>query len=1434
MSAIPVKEQTEEGKNLYNLFACPSDITQKAIAKAIIDQNHELFNKSITILDLGIGNGWLSFAIVDYLKSQNINDDKIIRVMGIDTSKRWINYLKSSSLPNKNLFEFIKTDFKNWAPEGDSKFDIIISSFFFHHLQDPDFQWKDGLIKALKLLKDDGEMIITELWGDHAGIQTSFDHTFNISDKITDERIKYLRFCKWLVTKINEVTNCSCYKEISSFNVKPIEEFLLINGYQSYSSEIYEYDSNFKMQELIDSLGLKDSRTRSFSAFNIPINQKRLLIKSVKDECQRIFGEHDLEKIEIKALSGCKFYTFKKSLNFIENPLLFKSSEDLREYHSNLVLSKGSDTLNYYNIIVQDTIRILENSFSVKPSIILHYNWNIIKNEWQRELPVLYNIKNGLYKIFNYTYFSNKLNFKTAEFLFRELPEKATLIAQKGSTNGIDVELRRDGSINLITINFSNELFINNKIKIKKISSSFKNQKAINDDYYLINFSDVLNSLNDCEEATDSSDFQTTIKKVNSLVDDFSELLKNIKIYTNNENWELKEITIKKLVQSMYIALLCDFEQILYISSREYIDKISHNEVASGGLLLVYEKKNFDKNNLKQILDLLNLRYRAFSINNFIQKTKLDLFKEQSKTAIISILVDSYSHNISAHSLSALKWWFELRSKILERRFYVGDEKKTTLEISGFEPLSICISQDDLEKTTVPYYSALGLIDSVYNEKFYSLFDFLHFSTKDPSALLKFKKSDQFSSEDKKCNMVSGEIFTKDENLTCFQPQFPVSLDYALFPFFRFLRDKGAFWSGVTRDIAFGGESKSWYKILWEDFANNPLYLGTIAKTEGITKLNVNLSVKKDKKWKTGLFVTIDLSLMDDEECIAKDLFNSEKEIKNRAHDENSYSPYAFVRLGQEFSYFRELLSKEEYNVFLPGGVVGEHALFTIFENQLRNIKHVNKEDLQNHCIEFHISIAKFGEKSELFNVAVWLGHETDMYIDKEKITLWEKVTASIRKPILDINGMPKMGGNSQDKACAAMLFSNKFLNVDDSEKTYYPWIHYTTCKKDDIFKESPSLMINPSKDYEKINYQIDNKNEKGYLKKHFFLWHCEDYYSIKDLEDLKAENISRFKFLIVPTAKYDVFVNQIRKEGVVRLIADDTINNNKSERIKTLKQLYNTWFDFWFNDFEILRVGFKRNQDSVSIVYNKDTLSFDLKINATANNNDQLITLSHGGSDENSACNVRSHGHFWNTYFSKIEDKQPSSFIGKFCEKNATIDDITNDVSRIYDFIEVAATNVMIFDNRLYNRMPKNEEKIEMFRKSLKLNVYEEKDFENHEYGNLKNFIDEEIVKYGIPHVLIVHLSYIEALGYNESKKGYMNSFIENELKDIIKKPNFFFIVITGRGRISWQKDLSLQYSRNTLFKPVESLINAIESGMSYNDNFDVKYNVIKVIFGS
>ena len=39
------------------------------------------------------------------------------------------------------------------------------------------------------------------------------------------------------------------------------------------------------------------------------------------------------------------------------------------------------------------------------------------------------------------------------------------------------------------------------------------------------------------------------------------------------------------------------------------------------------------------------------------------------KSAIISIIVDSFAHNTGAHTLIALKWWFENRFKIMDRSF---------------------------------------------------------------------------------------------------------------------------------------------------------------------------------------------------------------------------------------------------------------------------------------------------------------------------------------------------------------------------------------------------------------------------------------------------------------------------------------------------------------------------------------------------------------------------------------------------------------------------------------------------------------------------------------------------------------------------------------------------------------------------------------------
>jgi hypothetical protein len=958
------------------------------------------------------------------------------------------------------------------------------------------------------------------------------------------------------------------------------------------------------------------------------------------------------------------------------------------------------------------------------------------------------------------------------------------------------------------------------------------------------------------------------------------------------------------------------------------------------------------------------------------------LEKQQLKTAIISILVDSYAHNISAHSLSALKWWFELRHKILDKRFYVPEYEG--LSLSKFQPEIINISQKQLEKTTQKYYAALGLTDSTYNKDFFSLFDFLQFcmdpdfeESKSKGELFTFQNANQkyandFLEIDESIKGRASSSRINENGLTekyimpeVFAPRFTSPLEYALYPFFRFLRDKGAFWSGVTRDMAFGGESKTWFKILWEDFANNPLYLGTIAKSEGITKLKINLAVKHNNSWITGRFVTIDISLLEYEERIANnprqkieyqqgdfDLIKKyltniglkEEQVKdksrdkiddpealqkldeclnnillktgsyeeehcethdtnNNAHCESShknyidgsfYSKYAFVRLGKCFSHFREILNSEDYSVFLPGGIVGEHALFTIFENQLRNIKHYKDyKELKNikaEGIDYWISIEDEGliisnkqenKRSELFKVKVWLGHETSMFQTGEQnknVLTWDKVSQSTEQPIIDSNGNPKMGGNSQDKACAAMLFNNKFISVDDKSdersKIYYPWLYYSV-NTDKYPKNSGTQEDQPySRIESRINGGVDYDenlvkarenmadNKLGFLKKQFYLWRSYDYIIITDENDFAGENISRFKFVLI-SGTDPKLINSARQAGVVRLISgkiddlkdkineieDDlplkTINRNvrvnqdiaQKVRDEKLKTLYYTWLQQWLSFDENYSVALDRDQNTyfINLLQKEGQAEASFSNNPLSSNNIQKISLTHGGGNADKWCNVRSHGNFWNKYFHEITSKQPEDLLK---EHESTRNLVDNDFL-LFDFVEVVATRIVVFDNRLKDRMPKGIDKTKVFEQMLNLVIREE---ENMVTGKEEKYIRGTFLKklkgleqiHGIPNVLIVHLSYIESMGYKEGEKGSMNEFIKRELNGFIDKPNFLFVIVTGRGRNSWKDDLLPEYSSFTLFKPIESFLHAIESGVSYNDNFDVKHNIIKVIFGS
>ncbi len=930
------------------------------------------------------------------------------------------------------------------------------------------------------------------------------------------------------------------------------------------------------------------------------------------------------------------------------------------------------------------------------------------------------------------------------------------------------------------------------------------------------------------------------------------------------------------------------------------------------------------------------------------------IHKIQLKTAVISILVDSYAHNISAHSLAALKWWMDLRNKMLDKRFEVPP---TGLTLSCIQPCLYNVDNTMLSETSERYYEALGKTDSIYNRNFYSLYDLINFV--EPEYFNNFLQ-------------IQSKVSDKDDNE--FHPRFPVPIDYALVPFFKFLRDKGAFWSGVTRDTSFGGETKTWFKILWEDFANNPLYLGTIAKTEGVNKINIYLRVNIGAEEIEGKFITIDLSIIDYESKMSEstdldestdlhtkivkfDLSNSQivtdaadqayinnlKETIKTHNDQctnytppkkekiipfvekNKYSKYSFIKLGERFAQFREVLDKgTNPNVFLPAGIVGEHALFTILENTIRNIKHINDEEelkkIREQGIDFWISIEEKNisteennnnlKKPELFRVGIWLQHPTPLIriVKKEKkiepqILIFD-ITEQTTKPVLDEDsGSPRMGGNSQDKVCAAMLFNNSFSAVEikrsNSErgKNYFPWITFSTVnlsheheyilkinfdKKKEVLRSKIFYLLSQlsySLDVSSYNSIIDslhnqiNKNSQlslnskdiekelekyinsckndgllrnliktiasqyndlefktnGYLKKYINLWQSNSYLRIKNNNDLKSENISRFKFIAIDN---DSLFNFARQEGVIRIVKP---KNNKLED----KDLYYLWLKEWLN-LEYSKeyyIRFKKGDSTLGLLcISGDSISYNgilLSENSTIKGNEigEIYFVHSGASQEKHECNVRSHGKFWQIFFNDISIKDIKYLRYEVSDDNKAYKYPSERSNFLWEFVECLQTRITIFDNRVFIRIPNEkkdpDEEKDMFKKYLKLFVFEE---DTHKWDDFKKLDIQG------PHVLIMHLTFIEkieksGIRYTEET---INEFIDNELGSFSKNKNFIFIITTGRGRDRWREILNEKQKSFTIFKPIESILSAVEEGVYNNDHFDIKYNLVKLIFGS
>ena len=868
-------------------------------------------------------------------------------------------------------------------------------------------------------------------------------------------------------------------------------------------------------------------------------------------------------------------------------------------------------------------------------------------------------------------------------------------------------------------------------------------------------------------------------------------------------------------------------------------DLLGRDPSNSEALMLPMTPVYYDQINKNPILRELgfDVHYRRH-VNFLKERVRLNeiiihgkFFKPYLKTAIISIMIDSYAHNISAHSLVALNWWFKRRAESLIRNTEPHwEETQETLEIIE-ENLGEGFDKDRLLELIQPYLEG---------------------------------------------------NFVKENNAEYDVVKYPGSLAREIQPLLKFLMQKGAFWSGIARDNQFGGESRSMFSILWEEFINNPLYLGTIAKSEDIYKISLRVTLYEPedndhpkenpfmnpkKVITAGDFVSIDIK--NKRLKPGKDRYKGYYyELQNGTrlhylHHKELESMSGFVHPGEDYLEIKEVL--ESCKAFFPGEVVGRHSFFTILENEIRNVKHFKGKELQSiqkNGLQLNISLQEcnvnkdLNTEKELYKIGIWIGTPTDLLINNNTHLIKLKYDALAAGVMDDTTFAPRLGGNYQDKICAAMLFNNQFGTVQNGDgnfirdkmndtlrdRHYYPWIIPSTSPENNIHNDFELSSINK---HQLHLFKDVYKYKRGFFKKYFYIWKASDIKSVRGIEDTNFvwENLARFRFVSLNTAeenKGEVWT-KVRKNGVIRIV-----DQKEGDEDFSIIGAYKAWLTNWMSE-DTYRLNFLLDGAVIGqFEYNKFAESpfkyyntYELKHhknNQKTYQTDESLNLAHGGYSVNpNVLRYRSHGIFRKYFMKGIRNNEPVP---------------ESTYERLIELFEVLTTRVTIFDNRIRHRV-RNNEREKMYQNALKLVIHDENPPYQDSSGNWTGNWEDEKTK-SIPdcQFLILHLSFIEKilLSKYSNDKDYANEniglFIEKEIIPIVAengkiRDNFILIITTGRGRTKWWTKLNetkkyKSYTSFTMFRPVESLISGVEDALSRKDDIELKYNLVKVLFGA
>jgi|GEM_PF-2187528 len=960
--------------------------------------------------------------------------------------------------------------------------------------------------------------------------------------------------------------------------------------------------------------------------------------------------------------------------------------------------------INVYNILFNQNMSGRDNYLSHQ-KLFLIIIWDMIEDNWSKNI-IFYSASNkNELNSFLYYMLGESYEFipGTTSTIFQVNRFPRIILNIKNSINGeFDFKKEEEHSFTIYLSSNFREYF-NGYFKI--INENFLNKKNINE---IIKLKE---SINDLKGLYEIFEYDDEISKgcdfIKSDVHDYFQ-----KIFLANQNQIqpildklLREVSFPKLVRIPETYISNFFKTLVNISGYLKPDEILTYDFSSsgasidsedqkhlqrdGGVIVTLE--NYSEHNSSNELYLL--ANTVFSKSSSAQRALFDYEKKKiiDRISSITILVDSFAHNISAHSLSAISTFFEQRSDLLQSPLINSEHKSCKVEFD--------LLQDDFVKN-----------------------HFATFKDEDLSIDQLIKKSKKFR------EFITTLLRTDEFNQSEEVKSFNIPLDHSITKFLNYISDKSEFWSGAISGETFGGTIYSLFDLLY-DFIDNPLFLGTIIKSEDITKIKFKINSTE--------FVSVDFSI-----------------IRNVTDIESNYD---FIKELDDFEKIKNQLS--EIKVFIPGDNVGKHTFYTIIENVLRNIKHCDYNNVDEAIINFNINSLD----DKFCSLTIYLEHH--IVSNKTIDEIVKETNKSFDNGVLEKNSNePIMGGNSQCFICARHLLTESFLTNFNNNISF-----------------------------------IKALNVNSYFAFELKLWIGKDFCGIDEKGgiNIEEENYSRFKFVITEN-KLEPF------NGTSRFLCKSQISEYE------LSSIYKLWLKKFINIFN----NGVSIQDSDLQYQNGPNIGQPILWGSGKNK----LFFKHPSANKYESGNlyVRAHG-VWRK---------------KLC-KNFEL--YENEIA------EALLCGIVIFDNRINNiwNHPHIENNIKDIEKGLRLYIRPEKEdcltIEKDGVSCLIKISDTNIEIDESVNFLIIHLSFIQKIFLEKYKNNNFKQFLNDIFNSIKGRDNFRLIITTGRGRTDWKTIVKHhEFSYLVAHKSPNSLKNSLLQGILKGDHFEIKYNLVKAIFGS